>query len=161
LLGEEEDESVQKLLENMMNHLMCKDVLYEPLKELNDKVGRSSAHAYFIHWWFYLQFPSYLASNEGKLSESDLARYKAQHVCTSKIVALFEDPGYKDDDPKMTADVVALMSEVHLSLCYVMWDANLSLRCRNMDRRRGKSWVNYRLGSMVLTDSQKNCQRNV
>ncbi|KAH9975510.1 Pex19 protein family-domain-containing protein [Lactifluus volemus] len=89
-----EDESMQNLLENMMSHLMCKDVLYEPLNELNDK------------------FPSYLASNEGKLSESDLARYKAQHVCASKIVALFEDPGYKDDDPKMKVDIVALMSEM-------------------------------------------------
>jgi len=92
LLGE--DESMQNLLENMMNQLMCKDVLYEPLKELNDK------------------FPSYLASNEGKLSESDLAQYRAQHACASKIVAVFEDPGYKDDDPKVAADIVALMSEM-------------------------------------------------
>ena len=33
-------------------------------------------------------------------------------MCASKIVALFEDPAYKDDDPKMVADIVALMSEV-------------------------------------------------
>jgi hypothetical protein len=82
-------------------------------------------------------------------------------VCASKIVALFEDPGYKDDDPKMKVDIVALMSEVHLSLSPLGNDANLSLRCRNMERRRRKSWVNYRLGSTVLMDSLKIYQRNV
>ncbi|KAH9006353.1 Pex19-domain-containing protein [Lactarius hatsudake] len=89
-----DDESIQNLLEGMMGQLMGKDVLYEPLKELNEK------------------FPSYLSSNEDKLSPSDLARYRAQHTCASKIVAIFEDSKYRDDDPKTAADVVTLMTEM-------------------------------------------------
>ncbi|KAH9072839.1 Pex19-domain-containing protein [Lactarius deliciosus] len=89
-----DDESIQNLLEGMMGQLMGKDVLYDPLKELNDK------------------FPSYLSSNEDKLSPSDLARYRAQHTCASKIVAIFEDSKYRDDDPKTAADVVTLMTEM-------------------------------------------------
>jgi peroxin-19 len=34
-----DDASLQNLLEGMMGQLMSKEVLYEPLKELNDKVG--------------------------------------------------------------------------------------------------------------------------
>jgi peroxin-19 len=39
LLESGDDSELQKLLEGMMGQLMSKDVLYEPLKELNDKVG--------------------------------------------------------------------------------------------------------------------------
>ncbi|KAI0002435.1 Pex19 protein family-domain-containing protein [Russula compacta] len=94
LLDLEDESSLQNLLEGMMGQLMSKEVLYEPLKELNDK------------------FPSYLASNKDKLSASDLERYEAQHACASKIIAVFEDAGYKDDDPGMTAEIVALMSKM-------------------------------------------------
>jgi hypothetical protein len=39
LLDSGDDASLQNLLEGMMGQLMSKEVLYEPLKELNDKVG--------------------------------------------------------------------------------------------------------------------------
>lgn len=39
LLEPGDDGELQKLLEGMMGQLMSKEVLYEPLKELNDKVG--------------------------------------------------------------------------------------------------------------------------
>lgn len=78
----------------MMGQLMGRDVLYEPLKELNDK------------------FPSYLSSNADKLSASDLARYQAQHECASKIITVFEDPEFRDDDPKMTEEIVGLMGKM-------------------------------------------------
>ncbi|KAI0001102.1 Pex19 protein family-domain-containing protein [Russula vinacea] len=67
-----DDDSLQNLLEGMMGQLMSKEVLYEPLKELNDK------------------FPSYLTSNRDKLSASDLARYEAQHACASQIIAIVD-----------------------------------------------------------------------
>jgi peroxin-19 len=40
LLESGDDGELQKLLEGMMGQLMSKEVLYEPLKELSDKVGR-------------------------------------------------------------------------------------------------------------------------
>ena len=39
--GEETEEQIQGLLESMMAQLMSKDVLYEPLKELHEKVSTS------------------------------------------------------------------------------------------------------------------------
>ena len=36
--GEESEEELKGILETMMSQLMSKDVLYEPLKELHDKV---------------------------------------------------------------------------------------------------------------------------
>ena len=36
--NEEDEEELAGFLENMMGQLMGKEVLYEPLKELNDKV---------------------------------------------------------------------------------------------------------------------------
>jgi peroxin-19 len=41
--GEGGDEDLAKMLENMMGELMSKEVLYEPLKELRDKVSVLSA----------------------------------------------------------------------------------------------------------------------
>ena len=37
--GSDNDEELQGMLEAMMQQLMSKEILYEPLKELNDKVS--------------------------------------------------------------------------------------------------------------------------
>jgi len=39
--GPEDEEMLQEFLESMMGQLMSKEVLYEPLKELTDKVSNS------------------------------------------------------------------------------------------------------------------------
>jgi hypothetical protein len=44
--GPEDDSEMATLLDNMMNQLMTKDVLYEPLKELGDAV---SAQIILLH----------------------------------------------------------------------------------------------------------------
>jgi len=92
--GSEDEKSMQTFLESIMSQLMSKEVLYEPLKELNDK------------------FPSYLASNRDTLSPSDLERYQAQYACASEIIALFEGAGFQDDDPEMKFRITALMSKM-------------------------------------------------
>lgn len=43
-LGDGED--VQGLLENMMSQLLSKELLYEPLKELDEKVGMTGSVAH-------------------------------------------------------------------------------------------------------------------
>ncbi|KAI9511514.1 Pex19 protein family-domain-containing protein [Russula earlei] len=98
LLESEDEESLQKFLEAMMGQLMSKDVLYEPLKELNNK------------------FPSYLESNKDKLSASEVQRYQAQYACSSEIIALFEETVYNDDDPEMRVRITTLMSKVPTTL---------------------------------------------
>lgn len=44
------DEELQGMLETMMQQLMSKEVLYEPLKELHDKVRCPSPIQTFIAW---------------------------------------------------------------------------------------------------------------
>jgi len=92
--GGEGDDELQGILETMMSQLMSKDVLYEPLKELHDK------------------FPSYLADNASKLSQADKDRYQSQLECVTKIVAVFENPKYSEDDPEVGVQVVTLMNDM-------------------------------------------------
>ncbi|KAI0746308.1 Pex19 protein family-domain-containing protein [Daedaleopsis nitida] len=90
----ESEEELKGILETMMSQLMSKDVLYEPLKELNDK------------------FPSYLKDNASTLSTEDKTRYDAQYKVVQQIVAAFEDPSYTDDDPQKGLKIVELMQEM-------------------------------------------------
>ena len=46
------------------------------------------------------------------LSPEDKTRYENQMDRIKKILAVFESPGYSDDDKEKSAEVVELMSEV-------------------------------------------------
>ncbi|KAK7755972.1 Peroxisome chaperone and import receptor [Diatrype stigma] len=75
--GSEEDFS--KMLMGMMEHLTNKEILYEPMKELNDK------------------YPDWITENKDTLSKEDLKRYQDQQVYVAEMVAKFEEPSYSDD----------------------------------------------------------------
>ncbi|KAF8992823.1 Pex19 protein family-domain-containing protein [Cyathus striatus] len=92
--GEPDEGELAGFLENMMGQLMNKEVLYEPLKELADS------------------FPPYLASPPAPLTPEDKTRYEKQLVCVRKIVALFDEPGYDDNNEKNKKGIVELMSEM-------------------------------------------------
>ncbi|KAI0328775.1 Pex19-domain-containing protein [Cubamyces sp. BRFM 1775] len=92
--GTETEEEFQGLLENMMSALMSKDILYEPLKELNDK------------------YPTYLKDNASKISAEDHKRYTSQSKVVAQIVAIFESPNFDQDDTKMGVKVAELMQEM-------------------------------------------------
>lgn len=63
------------------------------------------------------QFPPYLATHTD-LPAPELARYEAQQVAITRILAVFEAPDYSDEDEAKKAEIVKLMSEVRLS-CYI------------------------------------------
>ncbi|KAI0037111.1 Pex19 protein [Vararia minispora EC-137] len=88
------DEDLHGIIEGMMGQLMSKDVLYDPLKELQDK------------------FPPYMQEHAATLKFEDKRRYDAQIITINKIMAVFADPAYKDEDPEKSAEIVALMSEM-------------------------------------------------
>ncbi|KAL5532238.1 PEX19 [Sanghuangporus sanghuang] len=90
----EDNGDLQDMLETMMQQLMSKEVLYEPLKELHDK------------------FPGYLSENEQKLSSEDKTRYQNQMTRISAIVKIFEDPSYKEDNQEKGTQIVSLMNEM-------------------------------------------------
>lgn len=107
----------------MMRQLMCKEVLYEPLKELHEKVYTRS----FIGqaWLTFRQFPSYLADHNDALTAEDKERYSGQIDRVSKIVEIFENPSYTDDNAELSARVVTLMNEVRRNtLLEIKWAAS-------------------------------------
>ncbi|KUI58587.1 Peroxisomal biogenesis factor 19 [Cytospora mali] len=74
------EEEFSKMLMGMMEQLTNKDILYEPMKELNDK------------------FPDWMAKNKDKISEEDRKRYELQEVFAREIVAKFEESTYADSN---------------------------------------------------------------
>lgn len=60
-----------------------------------------------------LQFPAYLSENAKTISAEDNARYANQVDRVSKILAVFEDPSYSDDNQEKNSKIVVLMNEVH------------------------------------------------
>jgi peroxin-19 len=76
--GEGGEEEFSKMLMGMMEQLTNKEILYEPMKDLNDK------------------FPEWLEKNREKTSAEDLKRYEEQQTLVREIVLRFEQPGYSD-----------------------------------------------------------------
>ncbi|EWC45708.1 hypothetical protein DRE_05045 [Drechslerella stenobrocha 248] len=72
------DEDFSKVLMGMMEQLTNKDILYEPMKELDDK------------------FPNWLVENEGKHSSEAMGNFREQAKLVREIVVKFEQPFYSD-----------------------------------------------------------------
>jgi len=90
----EGDESFSKMLLGMMEQLTNKEILYEPMKELDQK------------------FPSWLEEHSGKLSTEDETRYRTQRDIVREIVARFERPGYSDGHSDDREFIVERMQKV-------------------------------------------------
>jgi peroxin-19 len=80
--GGDGDGDLSKMFLGMMEQLTHKDMLYEPMKALDDK---------YLDW---------LAKNKSKLKPADAKRYGNQQVIVKEIVSKFEEKSYNDDDPK-------------------------------------------------------------
>ncbi|KAI8308857.1 Peroxisomal biogenesis factor 19 [Colletotrichum sp. SAR11_240] len=76
--GAGSEEEFSKMLMGMMEQLTNKEILYEPMKELNDK------------------FPEWLEKNREKTPAEDLKRYEEQQALVKEIVAKFEEKTYAD-----------------------------------------------------------------
>lgn len=94
-----------KLLTQMMEDLMNKEILYEPLKDLYQRVC-SSTHT---------QFPSYLSSPAAQaLEDAQRQRYVEQEAIMGEMLRVFEAPEYSDTDKVMRqriSDLVAKLQE--------------------------------------------------
>ena len=94
--GNESEEDFSKMLLGMMEQLTNQDILYEPMKELNDK------------------FPGWMKENRDKTSKEDVARYEEQQKLVSEIVARFEASGYSDEKAEDREYIVERMQKVCL-----------------------------------------------
>ncbi|KAF1928648.1 Pex19-domain-containing protein [Didymella exigua CBS 183.55] len=92
--GEGNDEDFSKILMGMMEQLTNKEILYEPMKELDDK------------------FPAWMEKNMEKVPKEDLERYQEQQVLVKEITARFERKGYSDENAKDREYIVERMQKM-------------------------------------------------
>ncbi|KIY64042.1 hypothetical protein CYLTODRAFT_338757, partial [Cylindrobasidium torrendii FP15055 ss-10] len=88
------EDQIADVLEKMMGQLLSKDILYDSLKELNDK------------------YPGYLANPPAPIPEDDRKRYEAQMAAVDKIIKTFDSPSYSDSNALEVKKIVDLMSEM-------------------------------------------------
>ena len=93
--GEGGEEDISKMLMGMMEQLTNKDILYEPMKELNDK------------------YPSWMAKNKETTNPNDLHRYEEQQRLVKEIVSRFERKGYSDSNAVDREFIVERMQKVN------------------------------------------------
>ncbi|KAK8930225.1 hypothetical protein H634G_01226 [Metarhizium anisopliae BRIP 53293] len=94
LNGEGSEEEFSKMLMGMMEQLTNKDILYEPMKELDDK------------------FPEWFEKNKSSTPAEDLKRYEEQRVLVREIVAKFEESGYSDSNASDREYIVDRMQKM-------------------------------------------------
>lgn len=92
--GEGSEEELSKMLMGMMEQLTNKDILYEPMKELDEK------------------FPEWMEKNGGTVSEEDRKRYELQQVYVKEIVTKFEESTYSDSNAADREYIVERMQKV-------------------------------------------------
>lgn len=92
--GDGSEEDFSKMLLGMMEQLTNKEILYEPMKELDDK------------------FPAWLEKNSASTPADDLKRYKEQQVFVREIVARFEQKTYKDENAADREYIVERMQKM-------------------------------------------------
>lgn len=89
--GGDGDFDMTKLLADMLEQLSSKEVLYEPIKDLNDK------------------FPEYLKDNKGKISDEEHEKYTKQYEVTNQILAVFEAPDFDSENLEKREQVNSLL----------------------------------------------------
>ncbi|KAI0909989.1 Pex19 protein family-domain-containing protein [Ustulina deusta] len=92
--GDGSEEDFSKLLMGMMEQLTNKEILYEPMKELNDK------------------FPGWMEKNKDTLAKDDLKRYQEQQVLVAEMVTKFEEATYSDSKPADREYIVDRMQKM-------------------------------------------------
>ncbi|CAI7571599.1 unnamed protein product [Penicillium pancosmium] len=94
--GGEDGGDLTKMFMGMMEQLSNKEMLYEPMKELDGKFG------------------PWIEKNkaEGKVPAADMERYETQARIVKQIVTKFEETGYSDEDPKCREYVWERMQEM-------------------------------------------------
>lgn len=116
--GDGSEEEFSKMLMGMMEQLTNKEILYEPMKELDDK------------------FPEWLAKNRNSTPKEDLKRYEEQQSVVREIVAKFEEKTYSDSNSADREFIVDRMQKVCVFSClfFVTLVTDCLPRCKQRDR---------------------------
>jgi peroxin-19 len=92
--GAGSEEEFSKMLMGMMEQLTNKEILYEPMKELDDK------------------FPEWMEKNKDKTPAEDMKRYEEQRTLVHEIVLKFEEASYSDANPADREYIIDRMQKV-------------------------------------------------
>lgn len=82
------------VLEDMMNQLMSKDLLYEPMKDLSQK------------------YPAWLKEHKDTASKADLEKYTQQQVICQQIVDKYEAPNFDEKNEAQGKEIMKLMTKM-------------------------------------------------
>ena len=96
-MPKEGDEGLDQMLLGMMEQLTNKEILYDPMKELQEK------------------FPAYLEKNRDVVEPGDMKRYELQHTLVCEIVDRFNHKNYSDSNPSDRDFIVDRMQKVSLT----------------------------------------------
>ncbi|KAM9923870.1 hypothetical protein OXX80_011394 [Metschnikowia pulcherrima] len=88
------DFDMSKLLTDMLEQLSSKEVLYEPIQDLNTK------------------FPEFLREKKDKISQEDHKRYTDQYEVTKQILGVFDSPEFDNDNPQHRDNVNTLLESL-------------------------------------------------
>ncbi|KAF9405855.1 Peroxisome chaperone and import receptor [Podila epigama] len=89
--GMAEGGDFQNVLEGMMEQLMSKDILYEPMFDLQQR------------------YPQWLKDTKDKISEAEYARYEKQYGYVKEIVEFFDKPDFDDKNEAQNKSIIDLM----------------------------------------------------
>ncbi|KAJ1916300.1 Peroxisome chaperone and import receptor [Mycoemilia scoparia] len=93
--GTGDDSQFEGMFENMFSMFMSKEMLYEPMTDLNK------------------EYPKYLEANKGKIDAADYERYQKQYGCVKEILKAFDEmPKGKEDTPENEAKIKELMEKM-------------------------------------------------
>lgn len=92
--GGDGDFDMSKLLADMLEQLSSKDVLYEPIKDLNDK------------------FPEYLKEKKGQIPDDEHEKYQQQYEVTNQILAVFDAADYDSENLEKREQVNGLLESL-------------------------------------------------
>ena len=107
------------MLMGMMEQLVNKDILYEPMKELHDN------------------FPEWLEKNKDSTSKQDLERYHTQQSVVKDIVERFEKKDFNDDNKEDREYIVDKMQQVRaLPIFFSSEFADIQYRCKQREHLR-------------------------
>lgn len=116
--GGEGEGDMSKMLADMMEQLTNKEMLYEPMKELDSK------------------FDPWLQDNGKKISKEDLERYRTQRSVVGEIVQKFEEPGYSDEKPECRDFIWEKMQTVSRNFPYNPCRLLIAPRCKQQVHRQ-------------------------
>jgi peroxin-19 len=139
--GEGGEEDFSKMLLGMMEQLTNKEILYEPMKELDDK------------------FPDWMKKNTGKVDEADMKRYKEQQIYVREIVKRFELKTYTDDNAADREYIVDRMQKVGTD--FICFDSVLTFyRCKQLALLLLISWEIWQQHKKLLGLQKKAALHN-